>query len=184
MSTTAATAKAKAMALIPTLDEAKKAGSEVGGVALGIMASHAVINLIKKQDSLLVNGAVFAGGAIGAMKVKNPFFKALCVGACVYGGLKLINKATAAVSTPGATEGLAGMLPESVKSALRKFVPTFAGIDEVSGLGNTDDMEGLSLDDQGNGESMNRDEDLNGRFSRRFMEQSTEGVGNILDNAA
>lgn len=154
MSTTTATAKGK-FDPMPTKAEIKDGGSLAGGVALGIIASHAALNILKKQDSAVVNGVLAAGGLYGAMKVKNPLLKAICAGAAAYGAIKLVNKATAAVATPGATEGLAGMLPEGVKDALRKYIPTFAGIDEVAGLGNPgtngadDEFNGLSLDDQG-----------------------------------
>ncbi len=131
------------------------AAQAVGGVALGLIASHAALNIIKKQDSLIANGSLLVGGFYGACKVKHPLLKMLCAGAAAYGAIKMINKATAVVAVPGATEGLAGMLPESVKEALRKFIPTFAGIDEVSGLGNAtgdvnDEFGDLSLEDQGN----------------------------------
>lgn len=143
-----ATSSKKSMDLVPTKQEMITGVSDLGGVALGIIASHAVLNIAKKQDSAVFNGVLAAGGFYGACKVRNPFLKALCIGAGAYGTLKLIGKATNAVSTPGATEGLAGMLPEGVKSALRKYIPTFSGVEEVSGTEGTD-TENLSLDDQG-----------------------------------
>lgn len=143
MSTTTAVAKTKSN-LVPTTQEMITGVKDLGGVALGIIASHAVLNIAKKQDSALFNGALAVGGFYGVMKVKNPFLKALCLGAGAYGALKLVGKATNAVSTPGATEGLAGMLPEGVKSALRKYIPTFSGVEELASP-----EENLSLDDQG-----------------------------------
>lgn len=166
--------KAKAMALVPTKEEMISGSRDLGAVALGIIASHAVLNIAKKQDSAVFNGVLAAGGLYGAMKVKNPFFKALCLGAGAYGALKLVGKATNAVSTPGATEGLAGMLPEGVKAALRKYIPTFSGVEEVSGAGNgTGDpsIDNLSLDDQGM--------DGNGNGTGEYEQENTSGMGDL-----
>lgn len=145
-----ATTVAKTKNLVPTKQEMISGVKDLGGVALGIIASHAVLNIAKKQDSAVFNGVLAVGGLYGAMKVRNPFLKALCLGAGAYGAIKLVGKATSAVTTPGATEGLAGVLPEEVKSALRKYIPTFSGVDEVAGgeelLAGDED---LSLDDAG-----------------------------------
>jgi hypothetical protein len=125
--------------VMPTMEDLKEGGSLAGGVALGLVASHAALNLIKKQDSLLLNGGLALGGFYGAMKVKHPLLKAICAGVATYGAVKCLSIGIKEVTAPGATEGLAGMIPDKVKEALRKFIPTFSGIDEVAGLGNSDD---------------------------------------------
>lgn len=152
-------AKAKAGDFMPTKDELLVSGASIGGVVAGIVAGHALVTVTKK-DSLLVNGGLLVGGFYGACKVKQPFLKMMCVGVATYGGLKLVGagvKAATEAVAPGTTGGLSGMLPDSVKEALRKYIPSFAGVDEIAGLGNADDyMNGtddefgnLSLDDQG-----------------------------------
>lgn len=145
MSNAATVAKTKS--LVPTTQKMIAGAKDLGGVALGIIASHALLNIAKQQNNTMVNGALAVGGFYGAMKVKNPLLKALCIGAGAYGTIKLLGKATNAVSTPGSTEGLSGVLPEKVKTALRQYIPTFAGLEEVAGTDGFDGDDDLSLDD-------------------------------------
>jgi hypothetical protein len=156
MKNAVATAKAKAMELMPNKEELIDAGKRTGGVLAGIIASHAVVKSVEAINKPVGHGVILAGGFYGACKVKDPFLQALCVGAAVYGGFRLLGAAAAAVTEPAATSGLAGILPEKVKEALRKYIPTFAGIEEVAGLGDAGDGDNefsgnLSLDDVGRG---------------------------------
>ncbi len=135
-----------ALSLVPTGKEAIEAGKTVGGIALGIIAGHAAVNMVGKINTPIGHGILAAGGFYGAMKVKNPLLKMACAGVAVYGTLRLAGKATAVAAE--STSGIAGMIPESVKSALKKFIPTIAGVEEVAGL-NGGDFGTVDIDDQG-----------------------------------
>jgi len=159
--------KAKAGDFMPTKDEMLVSGATLGGVVAGIVGGHAIVTALNKQDNVMVNGAMLLGGFYGACKLKHPFAKALCIGAAAFGGIKLVNQGIKQVTAPGTTEGLNGMLPESVKTALRKYIPNFSAMSGVNGLGDAydnmgnadDEMGDLSLDDVGQREEFSSSED-------------------------
>jgi len=144
----------KTKGLVPTKSEAIEAGKALGGLSLGMIVGHNVSNMIKTQKPMIqhaVNGAMVVGGAVAYIKSKNSLVKFLGLGAAAFGTLRLVATATNVATQPGATNGI-GFLPDNVKASIRKFIPTFAGIEEVSGLGydgtGSDDIP-LSLDDAG-----------------------------------
>ena len=143
---------------MPTGAEILKGAKSLGMVALGLVGGHAILT-ISKKDTLLVNGGIAVAGLGVAVMVKNPYLKLLGIGASAYGVMKVIGNAVKDVTVPATTEGLNGILPESAKALLRKYIPTLSGIDDMQG---SDDMTGtddaikmLSLDD----DSMRGDDD-------------------------
>ncbi len=143
--------------LMPTGEEALKGVKDLGMVALGMLGAHAVL-VATKKDTLIVNGSIALVGLGVAIKVKNPLIKMLGIGASAYGVIKVLGNAVKEVAAPATTEGLNGILPESAKAMLRKFIPTLSGMDDMSGddyMNGIDDMQGtddaikmLSLDDE------------------------------------
>jgi len=151
---------AKSKGLVPTKSEAIEAAKSLGGLTLGIVVAHNVSNFTKTQKPMiqnLINGGMVLGGSVAYIKAKSSLVKFVGLGAAAYGGLRLMSNVTTIATEPGATNGL-GFLPDSVKASIRKFIPTFAGIEEVSGLGNIEENF-LSLDDAGD-EGMNGDEEM------------------------
>jgi len=165
--------------LMPTKTEAIEAAKALGGLTIGMIAAHNISNVIKKQKPVVqnsLNGAMVIGGAFGFVKAKSSLLKYISLGAAAFGAFKLIAVATNSVAMPGKTEGINGLLPDSVKNSIRKFLPTFAGIEEVSGLGDVNKVSeeeklimGLSLEDAG--------KDMPG-------EDDSPGVGSAIDMAA
>ena len=165
-------------AVIPTAKEAISGVKDLGMVAVGMIAGHAVIATTKK-DSPLINGALAVGGLGVYMKAKHPMVKMIGLGVSAYGTIKLVNNATKTVAAAETTEGLNGLLPESAKALIRKYIPTLSGADEFAG---SDDMEGLdadvdmlSLDD----ESMRGEDAMYG-----MDETPVAGLGKAYDLAA
>lgn len=163
--------------MMPTGAEAMKGVKDLGLVTLGMIGAHAIIATTKK-DTLMVNGGIALAGLGVAIKVKNPLIKMLGIGASAYGVIKVLGNVTKEVASPATTEGLNGILPESAKAMLRKFIPTLSGMDDMQGaddyMNGMDDMQGtddaikmLSLDDEsmrGDDESMRGtyDNDMSG----------------------
>lgn len=178
MSTTATT-KEKAMSFLPTGAEALGGVKDLGGLATGMITAHALVTLLKK-DTVIVNAGIALVGLGVGMKVNNPLVKMIGLGAAAYGTIKLVNSLTKEVAAPG-TAGLNGILPENVKSAIRKFLPTLSGMDEFAGSHNdSDDMRGtdevinnLSLDDVS----------VRNEFAGH-ENQAMEGLGEAIDLAA
>ena len=167
------TAKEKAMSMIPTGAEALEGVKDLGMLALGMIGAHAV-TAVTKKNTALVNGGIALVGLGVAIKAHNPLIKMLGLGASAYGTIKVINGLVKEVATPETTEGLNGILPESAKALIRKFIPTLSGDDDMRGayenVAGYDDMRGtddLSLDD----DSMRGDDDMRGT-------DEMQGVGN------
>lgn len=123
---------------------AAEAGKDMGVVVGGFLATHAGLTLVKKRDSIPVNLAVAGAGFAGAVLFKPALLKLACIGIGTYGTINsagmLLNKAT----TPGATQGVAGLLPEGVKEKLRALIPNLSGVEELAG----DDFSNIpSMDD-------------------------------------
>jgi hypothetical protein len=150
----------KSKGLVPTKAEAIDAAKSLGGLTLGMIIGHNVGNFTKTQKPMVrqaINGGMLIGGTVAYIKSKNQLVKFLGLGAAAFGTLNLIAAATTAATQPGTTNGL-GFIPDSVKSSIRKFIPTFAGIEDVSGFnGMGNDDEFLSLDDAGE-DGMGNDE--------------------------
>ena len=158
------TGKEKAMSMIPTGAEALEGVKDLGMLALGMIGAHAV-TAVTKKDTALVNGGIALVGLGVAIKAHNPLIKMFGLGVSAFGTIKVINGLVKEVATPQTTEGLNGILPESAKALIRKFIPTLSGADDMQGaydnLNGDDDMRGaddLSLDD----ESMRGDDDMRG----------------------
>lgn len=164
-------------AVIPTAQEAISGVKDLGMVALGMIAGHAVIATTKK-DSPLINGGLAVGGLGLYLKAKNPMVKMIGLGVSAYGTIKLVNNATKTVASAETTEGLNGLLPESVKSMIRKYIPTLSGMDEFAGTEGLDaDIDNLSLDD----ESMRGDDTVMYGIEN---ETPVAGLGKAYDLAA
>jgi hypothetical protein len=159
---------------MPSGAEILKGAKSLGMVALGLVGGHAIIATTKK-DTLLVNGGIALTGLGVAIMVKNPYIKLLGIGASAYGVIKVIGNVAKDVTAPSTTEGLNGILPESAKALLRKYIPTLSGMDEMQGaddMSGDDDMRGtddaikmLSLDD----ESMRgEDEPMRGTYNNEM----------------
>jgi len=166
-------ATATAKSLLPTGQEAMAEVKNLGGLAGGMIAAHALLTMTKK-DTVIINGGVAVVGLGVAMKVKNPTLKMLALGVSAYGAIKLLNNVTKEVAAPGTVEGLNGILPESAKAMIRKFIPTLSGMDDVSGSdesyqGTDSDLDGLSLDDLS----------IRGELSESIS--SVNGLGEVLE---
>lgn len=132
--------------------ENAKAYAATGGVLMaGFISAHVATKLIKKTDSIVVNGGAAVVSLALAMKLKNPYAKIALLGVFAYSGLRCLNIGIAEVAAPGDTgmEGLSGLIPETIKAKLREYIPTLGGADDIQnllGLGNTED-EAYNLDD-------------------------------------
>lgn len=136
-----------AKSFMPTKDEALSSVKDLGGLAGGMIAAHAIVTMTKK-DTPIVNGGIAIVGLVAAMKVKSPLVKMIALGASAYGSIKLLNNLTKEVTNSESTAGLSGILPESAKAMIRKFMPTLSGMDELAGeLSASDELDGLILDD-------------------------------------
>ncbi len=164
-----------AKSFLPTGQEALAEVKNLGGLASGMIAAHAIVTMTKKDNAMVNGGIAFLGLGV-AMKAKNPLVKMVALGASAYGSIKLLNNATKMVAAPATTEGLNGFLPESAKAMIRKFIPTLTGMDDIAGTdeniaGNDPELMGLNLDD----------------FSTRGTEETVaapaselEGLGELL----
>ncbi len=130
-------------------------GKVTGLVSGGIIGAHIAVKMLGKTkpelaNSPAVNGAIAAGGIIGAMKMKNPALKLLFLGAGVYGSIKLANSLVKEVSTPGnsGAAGLSGLIPENLKARIRDFLPSLGSLDaDPLMYGADEDVNGINLDD-------------------------------------
>lgn len=134
------------------MENAKAYGASGGLIVAGFISAHVATKLIKKTDSIIVNGGVAAASLVVAMKVKNPYAKLALLGVFAYSTLRCVNIGVSEVAAPGdaGAAGLSGLIPESVKSKLREYIPTLGGSDDVQnllGLGNTEEGMGFNLDD-------------------------------------
>lgn len=169
-------ATTSAKSFLPTGQEAIAGVKDLGMVASGMIAAHAIVTMTKK-DNAMVNGGIAVLGLGVAMKAKNPLVKMLALGASAYGSIKLLNSVTKEVATPNTTEGLNGLLPESAKAMIRKFIPTLSGVEgaEENVSGNDDEMGDVNLDDfttRGTEETI------------ASSERELEGLGEILNLVA
>ena len=126
--------------------------SAAGGVVMsGFLTGHIAAKLFKKTDSLLVNGGMAVGALAGAVYIKHPLAKLALLGVAVYGGTRCLAIGVQEVTTPGDVKGLAGFIPESLKTKMREFIPTLGDINQnLLGLGNIsgeDDLGEINLDD-------------------------------------
>lgn len=168
----------KAKSFLPTGKEAIDGVKDLGAIAGGMIAAHAIVTMTKK-DTAIVNGGIAIVGLGVAIKAKNPLVKMLALGASAYGTIKLINNVTKQVAAPETTEGLNGILPESAKAAIRKFIPTLSGMDDIAGaddFSGDDDIKGLSLDDF---EMRGTEDNYQG-----LEENAMQGLGEVVDLAA
>lgn len=170
------TAKSTAAALLPTKEEAVKELENYSGVLAGVVVAHGVMVMTKK-DKPLINGGVALGGLALAIKAPNPWLKMVGLGVATYGSLKLMGNLLKEVAAPETTQGLNGILPESAKALIRKFIPTLSGDEDMHGaydkLNGDDDMRGtddLSLDD----ESMRGDDDMRGTEEMQGIGSATK----------
>jgi hypothetical protein len=133
--------------LMPSGEDLKKGGIDLSGIALGMIGGH-VLLVVTKKDNLLLNAGLTVGGFGLAVKTKQPFVRALGLGLAGFGLLKMANHGIKAVAAPGTTEGLNGILPESAKLMIRKFLPTLSGVEgtEENVAGSDDDMGDLLED--------------------------------------
>lgn len=164
------TAVAKAKQSMPTGAEVLEGGKELGGIVLGLVGAKALVTAIKK-DTVIVNSGLTAlgfGGALLATKHKKPFFAMVGYGVAVFGAMRLANSAVKEVASPETTEGLNGLLPESAKSLIRKYLPTLGSTEDMQGaeyMSGSDDMQGvenLALDDFQGTDDMQGAEEMQG----------------------
>lgn len=133
-----------------TMDNLKAWGLASAAAVSGMIVSHVAMKAIKKQDSILVNGGILAAGIGGAMYFKNPWVKLMFLGAAGYGLIRVANIAVKEISAPGdsGAAGLSGLIPETLKSKIRSFLPTLGstetllGEDDLHGMPNLDDVAG------------------------------------------
>lgn len=133
-------------------ENAKAYGAATGLIVGGFVTAHVATKLIKKTDSILVNGGAALASFAVLMKAKNPYIKLAMLGVCTYSSLRCLNIGIAEVAAPGdsGAAGLSGFIPETIKSKLREYIPTLGGSDDAKnllGLGNPDDELGFNLDD-------------------------------------
>jgi hypothetical protein len=117
--------------------------------ATSFMAAHVALKAMNKQNSMLVTGSVAVAGLAGAIFLPHPALKFLALGVATYGMIQTASLAVADATTPGATSGLAGIIPETIKAKIRAFIPTLSGAvtllgdDDLQGMPNLDDVAGV-----------------------------------------
>ena len=125
-------------------EPAKKASMEILAISGGMIGANVIVKGLKK-DNLAGNSVLLVGGAIGAAIVKNPTLRLLIIGGAVFGGMRCLN--IAAKKVTGSTEGLAGLIPDSIKAKIAQFMPQLNGAETL--LGEGDDFGDVNLDDVG-----------------------------------
>ena len=132
------------MEFLPTINQAKETGIDIASIAGGMVAANIAVKAIKK-DNLLVNGTVAVAALAVATKVKSPALKMMLLGASVFGTMRCLTIAVKGVT--GNTQGIAGLIPESIKAKIAKFLPQLNGAETL--LGEYDDFGDVNLDDVG-----------------------------------
>ena len=122
----------------------KTSAIDAGLIPLGMIAANVGVKTIK-QDNVIANGILALGGFAGSAFVKHPALKALLLGVSVFGTLRCATIGLNTITEPGATEGIAGLIPEGMKEKIRKFIPQLSGDEELDSL--TGDE--INLDDVG-----------------------------------
>lgn len=155
-----------------SFDNAKSYVSATGLLAAGFLVAYNGLRLIKMQNNLIANLGLTAVAVAGAMMVGNPWIKLALIGVAAYAGVKTLSLAVAEVAAPGPTGagGLSGFIPETVKSKIRSFLPSFGDIDGNDDFGDIygDDFGNIDLDEPVNGFNspsevlLGEDENLNG----------------------
>lgn len=172
MSTAVAKATNTAKSFMPTLKEAMDSGKDLGALAVGMVGAHAIVTMTKK-DTAIVNGGIALAGLGVAMKAKSPLIKMIALGASAYGTIKLLNNVTKEVAAANTVEGLNGILPESAKALIRKFIPTLSGVEELAGDDEFSGYDDLSLDDY----ELRGEEDLMGLSGEEDYSGTDEMAG-------
>lgn len=116
----------------------------------GMLVSHVALKAIKKQDNWIATGCTTVAGIAGAIFIKNGWLKLFSLGVAGYGLIRTANIAVKEATEPGTTQGLAGLIPETIKAKIRSFLPTLGstsetllGDDDLSGMPNLDDIAGV-----------------------------------------
>lgn len=107
----------------------------LGVVTAGFLVAHNGLKLAGMQEKFLVNLGLTAASIAGLMYVNHPLAKLAILGVGIYAltntisiGVKEVVSPSA--STPAAVKGLSGLIPDSVKEKIAKYIPNFG---EVSG---------------------------------------------------
>jgi len=124
-------------------EEAGKAAVDLGAITGGMIAAN-MLRVVTKKDDLVLNGSLAVAGFAGASMIKQPALKMLCLGASIFGTLRCLTIGVQTVTDPG-TQGIAGLIPDSIKEKIKQFVPQLSGMDDDNFSG--DDMENLTGDE-------------------------------------
>ena len=144
------TAITKGIPMEASFDTAVSYAASAGTLILGFAVAHNGLKLIKMENSALANAGVGVAALIGAGMVSNPFIQLGLIAVAGYSLTKAAVIATKIVAAPGAsglggvTGFIAGLLPDSVKSKVNAFLPSFG---EIGDYDNTNTGEVGDLDE-------------------------------------
>ncbi len=152
------------------LEEVKDAGKDAGLITLGLIAANALTKNVIKKDTIAVNGAITVVGILGAAAIENPSVKLICMGVAAYGALKVANNLIAPTPIAGVA-GFEGLIPDSVKAKLAKFIPSFGNVDEEG----RDQLTGREYEDT---EDVNLDDaPYENQYAENSYEETVQGLG-------
>lgn len=114
-----------------TFEKFKGAGATLGTVVGGMVVGHVALKALKKEESTMICLGAAGASIVISNFIENPYLKLAVISLGAYAAIRGLNNVVKEAVQPG-TAGL-GFLPESVKSSIRKFLPT------ISGLGSTED---------------------------------------------
>lgn len=148
----------------------------LGVAAAGMLVAHNGLKLAGMSNNFLVNLGLVAGSIAGLMYVNHPLAKLAILGLGVYAVVNTISIGVKEVvspsaTTPAAVKGLSGLLPDSVKEKIAKYVPSFGSVDEVSGYAG-----------DGYGGTENLEEHING--AEQLLNTELEGAEELLGTAS
>ena len=125
-------------------------GLTLGGMIAGHLINKGV-NKVRKteEDNVLITGGMALSGLAGFIYLKPWWAKFLALGAASYYGLRTANIGLKAVSDATSTNGLAGLLPETVKAKIREYIPSLGDVsDKLASAENSSDFGDINFDDE------------------------------------
>lgn len=113
-----------------SLNNAKQAGIDTLVIGAGFVGAHQIVSKLIKQDTLIVNAGVLAGGVAIGTFADHALVRAAGAGIAVYGFIKTVNSLSNETVKVTDQKGIDGVLPESVRSVLKSTFPTLGSTDD------------------------------------------------------
>jgi hypothetical protein len=141
--------------LIPTLSEAKSAGSTLGLGILGFVGANQVNKILNEKvtkGKTPIKGAMAITAALGSVKVTNVHLKALLMSVALFFGVSTLNDLSQVTALQGDGEG---GIKQKLADIIQKYVPSLGDPNGEqwlqqseyqflnSSMGNTADLLGL-----------------------------------------